>query len=209
MADQKRPYHKQRRADSEQDTRRRLTESAVALHGTLGPSRTTMSAVAAHAGVRRSTLYRHFPDEAALFVACTAHWTAANPLPDLERWTVIVDPETRLREGLSQLYAYYETTERMVGHVLRDAETMPIVARMLGGFLDYMAAAREALMAGRHDRGAGGRRVRAAIGHAVAFSTWRSLVREQGLDTARAVELMCRLVASAAPPAKDGSAAPR
>src|SRR5438045_8358456 len=45
---------------------------SCALHGTLGPARTTMSAVAEHAGVRRSTLYRHFPDEAALFEACSA-----------------------------------------------------------------------------------------------------------------------------------------
>ena len=64
----------QRRAESQHQTRLRITESAVALHGTVGPSRTSISAVAAHAGVRRSTVYRHFPDEAALFDACTAHW---------------------------------------------------------------------------------------------------------------------------------------
>jgi AcrR family transcriptional regulator len=43
----------------------------------------SVSAVAAHAGVRRSTVYRHFLDEVALFDACTTHWAAANPLPDL------------------------------------------------------------------------------------------------------------------------------
>ncbi len=78
-----------RRAELEELTRRRITESAVELHGTLGPSRTSISAVAEHAGVRRSTLYRHFPDEPALFEACTAHWRAANPVPDLARWAAI------------------------------------------------------------------------------------------------------------------------
>ena len=35
--------------------------------------------------------------------------------------------------------------------------------------------------------------LRAAIGHALAFPTWRSLVRDQGLTDAQAVELMLRL----------------
>ena len=50
MTDEKRPYRKQRRAELEEATRRRITESAVALHGTLGPSQTSLSAIAAHAG---------------------------------------------------------------------------------------------------------------------------------------------------------------
>ena len=93
MTDQKRPYRMKRRAELEQATRRRITESAVELHGSLGPARTSMSAVAEHAGVRRSTLYRHFPDEMALFEACTAHWRAANPVPDLASWAAIEDPD--------------------------------------------------------------------------------------------------------------------
>jgi AcrR family transcriptional regulator len=56
MTDEKRPYRKRRRAELEQRTRQRITESAVELHGTLGPSRTSLSAIAEHAGVRRSTL---------------------------------------------------------------------------------------------------------------------------------------------------------
>ena len=89
MTDEKRSYRKKRRAELEAQTRRRITESTVELHGTLGPSRTSISAVAEHAGVRRSTVYRHFPDEAALFTACTSHWMASNPMPDLARWAAI------------------------------------------------------------------------------------------------------------------------
>src|SRR5436305_8456994 len=107
MTDQKRPYRKTRRADHEEQTRLRITESAIELHGTLGPARTSISAVAERAGVRRSTLYRHFPDEAALFAACTSHWMAANPMPDLAGWAAIQDPDGRLRRALEQLYAYY------------------------------------------------------------------------------------------------------
>src|SRR5438067_10513211 len=110
MADQTRLYRMQRRAESQQQTRRRITESAVALHGTVGPSRTSISAVAAHAGVRRSTVYRHFPDEAALFDACTAHWAAANPPPELCTWSAIGNPEERLRIALDELFAFYQRT---------------------------------------------------------------------------------------------------
>ena len=198
MTDQKRPYRKRRRAELEERTRARITESAVELHGTLGPSRTSLSAVAALAGVRRSTLYRHFADESALFAACSAHWAAANPPPDLARWAAIEDPDERLRAALVDLYAYYGRNERMLANVFRDEAEMPIVREMLGGFRAYIAAARELLMRGRAARGAARRRELAATGHAVAFTTWRSLVREQGLDDAQAVELIGRLVGAAA-----------
>ena len=69
MSDETRQYRMKRRAEQEARTRLRITESAVDLHGTLGPARTSVSAIAEHAGVRRSTVYRHFPDERALFGA--------------------------------------------------------------------------------------------------------------------------------------------
>jgi AcrR family transcriptional regulator len=198
MADQKRPYRKKLRAELEEDTRRRITESAVELHGTLGPSRTSLSAVAEHAGVRRSTLYRHFADEAALFTACSAHWLASNPLPDLACWAAIEGPDERLRLSLRELYAYYRRVERMLENLLRDEEMMPIVKLRFSGFRDYIDAAHEILMTDRRARGAARRRLRAATGHALTFSTWRSLVREQGLDDPQAADLMCRLVGTAA-----------
>ena len=197
MTDQKRQYKKKRRAELEERTRLRITESAVALHGTLGPSRTSISAVAEHAGVRRSTLYRHFADEAALFAACAGHWMAGNPLPDLERWAAIEPPDERLRAALQELYSYYRRTERMMGNLLRDEATVPLVKELFSGFHEYMAAARTTLMSGRTARGGPRRRLLAAIGHALAFSTWHSLVREQGLEDSQAAELMRRLVGAA------------
>jgi AcrR family transcriptional regulator len=198
MTTQKRPYRMKRRAELEEQTRRRITESAIELHGTLGPSRTSMSAVARHAGVRRSTLYHHFPDELAVFAACTAHWTALNPAPELERWAAIDDPDERLPSALEELYSYYGRTHGMLSNIMRDEPTMPNVKLMFRGFRDYIALAVDTLIAGRRARGRAGQRVRAAIGHAVAFPTRTSLVRDQGLDDRQAVDLMCRLVAAAA-----------
>jgi AcrR family transcriptional regulator len=198
MTDQKRPYRLKRRAETEQRTRLRITESAVELHGTLGPARTSISAVAQRAGVRRSTVYRHFPDEASLFSACTSHWMAAHPFPDVGGWVAIDDPAVRLMAALGELYAHYRRTECMMSNILRDEATMPIVKRMLGGYRDYLTAARDTLMSGKGVRGPARQRVLAAIGHALTFGTWRSLAREQELTDSQAADLMCRLVAAAA-----------
>src|SRR5450631_3101523 len=115
-----RPYRMGLRAEQQALTRQCITESAVELHGTLGPARTSMSAVAARAGVRRSTLYRHFPDESALFDACTAHWMAANPPPDLSTWAEIPSPDERLRTALGELHGFYRRTEQMLDNLFRD-----------------------------------------------------------------------------------------
>jgi AcrR family transcriptional regulator len=194
MADQKRPYRMKRRAELEELTRRRITESAVELHGTLGPAHTSISALAEHAGVRRSTVYRHFPDEAALFAACTAHWRAENPVPDIAGWAAVDDPDERLRAALLALYPYYRRTAGMMENLLRDESTSPLVRENFAGYRQYLAAAREALMRGRRSRGRTRTREHAAIGHALAFATWRSLALEEGLDDAQAAELMARLV---------------
>jgi AcrR family transcriptional regulator len=197
VTDEKRTYRKRRRAELEAETRRRITESAVELHGSLGPSRTSMTAIAAHAGVRRSTLYRHFPDEAAVFAACSAHWAAANPAPDLGAWAQIEDPDRRLRTALDELYAYYRRTQGMLENLHRDEALVPTVARSFSVFHGYLGSARDLLMKGRRLRGRARGRVRAAVGHALDFRTWRSLVSENELDDREAVELMCRLVAGA------------
>ncbi len=197
MSDEKRRYRMSRRAEAEQRTRLRITQSAVELHGTVGPARTSISAIARRAGVRRSTVYRHFPDEASLFSACSSHWLAHNPLPDLARWSSIADPAVRLRDALEELYSYYRRTQRMMRNVLRDQATMPTVRHTAQRYRDYLAAARAALMKGRNSRGRARRRVTAAMGHVLIFSTWNSLADDEGLADTAAAELMCRLVAAA------------
>ena len=117
----KRKYELKKRAEEMADTHLRITEAAIELHGTRGPSRTTMSAVAERAGVERRTLYRHFPSEADLFAACSTHYFAANPWPDLGSWRTVRDPHQRLERALDELYAYYEHRTD-VQQRLRDAE---------------------------------------------------------------------------------------
>ena len=198
MSDQKRPYRMKRRAESEARTRLRITESAVALHEEVGPARTTIRAIADRAGVRRSTVYRHFRDEDELFAACSSHWRAANPPPDVAAWASIGDPAERTDAALRELYAFYARTRGMYESLLRDEELVPAVRRRLRDFHDYLRRARDVLMAGRGLRGRAAQRTRAGIGHAVAFPTWHSLTQEQRLTDDDAVALMCRLVEDAA-----------
>jgi AcrR family transcriptional regulator len=197
MTVETRKYEKKRRAELEAETRLRITETAVELHGTVGPAHTTISAIAERAGVRRSTVYRHFPDEVALFDACSSHWAAANPVPDTGAWASIDNPDERLHTALDELYAYYRRTERMMDNLHRDEATVPVVAKRFAGFHGYIASARDLLMQGRALRGRRRDEARAAVGHALAYTTWRSLTREQELTDDQAVALMCALVEGA------------
>ena len=190
----RRPYRKRRRAELEEETRRRITEATVALHGTVGPARTTVSAIAERAGVQRATVYRHFPDERALIGACSAHWNAANPRPDIAGWAAVEDPDGRLRSALTELYAWYDRTEYMVERITRDAAVVEPLREAMNRAAGWYEAATGVLAEGRPGDAA---RARAAISHALAFDTWRSLVRRQGLAPEEAVELMERLASCA------------
>lgn len=196
-AHSKRRYRKRRRAEQEDETRRRITEAAVDLHGTVGPARTTVSAVAERAGVQRATVYRHFPDDEALFAACSAHWIAAHPLPDFEPWAEIADPQERLIVALGERYAWFGRGEQMLERTTRDAPLVPAMERPVAASVAWAEAAVDVLMRGRPQRGARRQIVRAAIAHAIAFPAWRSLVREQQLAPTTAVDLMVALVAAA------------
>jgi AcrR family transcriptional regulator len=152
-----------------------------------------MSAVAERAGVTRATLYRHFPNEHALFTACSAEWRSANPSPDPALWASIPDPHDRLEAALPALYGWYRSSESMRANLLRDLAVLPPAIRT--GIESYPQTVAEVLDAGWPRRS---RLRRAAIGHAVAFETWQSLAH-QGLSDAEATKLIIGLISAAFP----------
>lgn len=195
---EKRKYELKKRADRLEETRRRITEATVELHRTVGPAATQISEVARRAGVQRMTVYNHFPDEASLLAACSAHWRALHPSPDPAAWLAIEDPGERLRLGLCELYAWYRETESMTANILRDAAIVPalgtLVERGLGGYLDN---ARRVLTDPIRVQGRRRERVDAAVRAAVDFHFWRALAV---LGDADAAELAAGMVELAAKP---------
>lgn len=179
--------HRGRRPE---ETRRRIVEATVELHETVGMARTTISAIAERAGVQRLTVYRHFPDERALFTACTGHYMVSNPPPDPASWTQVADAQERLRVALAEVYAYHRRTEPMMNNVIRDAPVHPITREMAEPYLQHWDRMRYVLATGWGAKGESLELLLATLGHALDFQTWRSLTRQQGLDDERAIELM-------------------
>jgi AcrR family transcriptional regulator len=199
------------RAERMAETRRRIVRAAYELHRTVGPTRTTISAIAARAGVQRHTVYQHFPDELTLSGACTEYGLALDPQPDPDALARIPEPEERLRAALAQQYGYYRRNESLLANVVRDAPQQQqrlqaagldwqAVPEAVRGFFEQPVRLRDALVPGWGVSGTGDPLLRAALGLAVDFGTWRTLARDQGLDEEQAVELMVRLVLCAATP---------
>lgn len=194
---EKRRYQLGKRAEQQAETRQRIVEATAELHREIGPAATTISAVAERAGVQRLTVYRHFPDEASLFAACSAHTVARHPPPDPSSWSGIADPAARLEAALRAFYGYYRGGERGLVHVLRDAERLPALREVLAPMQGYMEAMAEGLAAGWRVEPGAERSFGAALAHALEFWTWRSLAA-RGLDTEEAADLMVRFVSAAA-----------
>ncbi|HVD58047.1 MAG TPA: helix-turn-helix domain-containing protein [Thermoleophilaceae bacterium] len=193
-----RKYELQQRADAMEETRLRITEAAMELHGSVGPARTTVTAVAERAGVQRHTVYRHFPTEAELFASCTAHFAALHPWPDTDAWSRIDDPRERLATALDELYRWYEETSEMWTRILRDRELVEAIEPNLQPFYDYVGHCVATLSAGWGLRGRRKRVLEASIRHALEFATWQSLVRRGDIARSEAVNLMTALATASA-----------
>jgi AcrR family transcriptional regulator len=180
-----RKYELKQRAERVEETRRQIVEATSRLHLERGPAATSIAEIARRAGVQRRTVYNHFPDDASLYAACSAHWRELHPAPDPAGWT-------DLRQGLRELYAWYRETEPMTANVLRDAELIPSLRRVIEpGLGAYMEVVRTALT-----RGFGrSRSVAAAVSLVTDFHGWRTLAP---LGEEEAVELAAGLVELAA-----------
>jgi AcrR family transcriptional regulator len=189
-----RKYEMKRRAERMRETRQRITEATVELHQSVGPARTSVSAIAEKAGVQRHTYYAHFPELKDLYQACTAHYLERNPLPDPSRWMEIPGPEERLREALSEIYAYYGGNEAMLTNVLRDMPFDPVLQENNVLLFRHWEAMRDTIADAFEASGEQQEALLAATALALDLQTWRTLVGQQGLDDDLAVELMVGMV---------------
>jgi AcrR family transcriptional regulator len=194
-----RRYKLKERARRQEETRRRITEATVALHEEVGPAATAISEIARRAGVQRVTVYKHFPDEGSLFAACSAHWTAAHPRPDLDAWREIDDPAQRTRTALRDLYAYYAENSQTLGHVTRDARAIPALREVLDESIGpYLAEVADLLIKPWKLRGGRRDRLVAQLDLVLPFEGWQLLSRRTGGDARKAADLAAALVRAAA-----------
>lgn len=191
----KRIYRQSTRAEQQRETRQRIIEAAASLHEEVGPAETTIAAIAERAGVQRLTVYRHFPEERELLGACASHWATSHPAPTPVEWSGIDDPTHRIRAALASLYRYYEEVELMLSSLYRDAERLPLLAELMRPFGAYIDGLRDGLLSGWNVRADEVPALRAAIGHALRFQTWRTLVRTEELESEAAAEVMATMVA--------------
>lgn len=187
-----------KRAESQSQTRLRIVEAAMSLHQEVGPKLTSISAIAERAGVERLTVYRHFPNELALFRACSGHWTELNPAPDPAAWRRISDPVRRTESALTSLYEYYGRTEKMWDSILRDEAEMPTVRTVMKEFRQYLRECADEISRGWKSSGRSTALLRAAIAHSVQFHTWQSLRNEKlpNAEIARLMELWFSRIAA-------------
>lgn len=184
-----RSYQLKQRAENQDRTRQNIIEAAIELHQAKGLAATSMSDVAERARVGKVTVYRHFPDTAALLGACSGAYFKRHPFPLPEDWLHIEDPIERLHRGLHDTYVFHRETEPMIAQVLAEARDLPVME-------PYHAHWREAagvLLAAWPRSARSDALLKAAVVLALEFDTWRLLVRKQGLSEGKAIQLMVRL----------------
>lgn len=189
MSTQKRRYELKARAKGQQATRARIAAAAAALHEEVGVGKTTVADIARRAGVQRLTVYNHFPDLETLLPACSAHWLAAHPQPDLGPALALADPSERLCSVLTALYGWYRENEAMQRRMFGERTTVPD----LDAWLAQSADVRLAALADAVSDGFARADARPLAALALDFWTWQRLARE-GLDDAAAASLMTRVV---------------
>jgi AcrR family transcriptional regulator len=194
-----RTYRLQQRALSQEATRLRIVEAAVALHTTVGPARSSVSEIARQAGVERHTFYSHFPDEHTLLAACAELHGEQRPLPDPESWRTVRDRERRLRRGLGELYAFYDRNGDALAPIVRDAAihgpTQEIFRKTLGKRFSLM---RDVLAEPFGARGARRRRLLALLELFLTLDAWRLLARTTR-SRAEAVDVAVRALRGVRP----------
>jgi len=171
-----------KRAAAVAQTRKRIVEATLALHGEQGIAATSWDDIAARAGVGVGTVYRHFPSLDELIPACGEIAMQVIAVPDPSLFAQTSTPGERLEQLVRETFAIYERGAPQLRAIRRESQVHPRVAadraafeRSLSALVD---AALEPLEATQPDR---------AVARAlVDLNTWEAL-RDQGLTSAQAV----------------------
>lgn len=124
------------------------------------------------------------------------HWMSQDPPPDPAAWLEIDDPRERIGTALSEIYSHYARNEQMTGNVFRDMYLVESMRSFNVPMVEGSFAAMTEIIGSAFDDGSDlAVRRRAIVSVAIAFNTWKSLVRMEGLTNEEAADLMAHLVA--------------
>jgi AcrR family transcriptional regulator len=121
----RRAYQQKQRAESAEETRRRLIQATFELHQEQGIAATTMAQIAKRAGVGMGTVYHHFQTLDETVQACGEMVMATYPLPGEEILRGVAQLRERVRVLAQALWAHLDrlTFDR----VRADQELVPVL----------------------------------------------------------------------------------
>jgi AcrR family transcriptional regulator len=190
-----RKYDMTRRASSVAQTRRRIVDATLELHGEQGIAATSWDDIAARAGVGVGTVYRHFPSLDELIPACgeiTRHVVA---LPDPQGVASLFDgvdaPVERIERLVREAFAIYERGAPQLRAIRSEPDVHPNVAEAGEEVEAALTALVDAAVAPSKITPAERALVRAMID----LGTWQAL-HDQGLGPAEAVDAVSQMLAA-------------
>lgn len=125
----RRPYQLKQRAESAEETRRRLVEATFALHAEQGIAATSMKQIAERAGVGVGTVYHHFPAVEDTVVACTHYVEQFMPMPTEAIFSGIGPMKDRLLRLVGALFAYFDQVRVEVA--LPEQDKIPVLRQFV------------------------------------------------------------------------------
>ena len=134
-----RAYRLGRRADSAEDTRRRIVEATRALHGERGVADTTVKQIAHRADVSVGTIYHHFPTYDDMIRACGALTFALARPPTEAIFVGARSARARVERLTQELFACYERFPALEGARSERAK-LPALDQELAKFDNHVAA---------------------------------------------------------------------
>ncbi len=103
-----RRYQSERRAETAEQTRRRIVEATHDLHAEQGIYATSMTQIAKRAGVSVGTVYHHFPSYEDAVFACARHAAEMRPFPTVRIFAGLQTMEERVRRLAREIFGFYE-----------------------------------------------------------------------------------------------------
>jgi len=177
-----RAYRSTKRAEAVEETRRRITEAVVQLHGEKGVVATTYEDIARRADVAPATVYRHFPTVADLIPACGVRIMEVTSPPGPEILHEKRTPAERLQAVVEELFAFWRRAEPWLSVGRREAGKVPA----LEANLSVQDEAMRTLVVIALGEGSGEGAVR-LVKAMTDFYTWKALEAEGLADDAAAI----------------------